>query len=234
MRFSDQPTFRSDGQLGHIAPLFIGLLVLTLSTTSSFASDVDVFVVDRDGQPVADIAVYATRIDGQNQLPAPKANAVMDQVGKQFVPHLLVVQTGTPVEFPNNDTVAHHVYSFSHLNEFMLPMYKGTVHPPVTFEHSGIVILGCNIHDQMLGYILVVDSTTFTKTDENGEASLSLSNPEDYEISVRSPRIRDGDELLSKTVVMPDSPGSEVIFQLASKLKPPHGGRSGSMSWSEY
>ncbi len=234
MRFSGEPTLRSDGQPGHIAPRFIGLLVLTLSATSSFASDVDVFVVDRDGQPVADVAVYATRVDGQYQRQAPKASAVMDQIDKQFVPHLLVVQTATSVQFPNNDTVAHHVYSFSYPNKFMLSMYKGKQHPPVTFEHSGVVTLGCNIHDHMLGYILVVDSTTFTKTDENGKALLSLDNPEDYEISIWSPRIRDGDELLSKTVVMPGNPGSEVKFQLAKKLNPPHGGQSGSMTWSEY
>ena len=71
----------------------------------------------------------------------PTASAVMDQRDMQFVPHLLVVQTGTSVEFPNSDTVAHHVYSFSNPNKFMLPMYKGDQHPPVTFEHSGVVSL---------------------------------------------------------------------------------------------
>ena len=147
MRYSGQLTLRSDKRLGHIALRFLGLLVLMLSATSSFGSDIDVFVVDRNGRPVADVAVHATRVDGKNQLQAQKARAVMDQAGKQFVPHLLVVQTGTPVGFPNSDTVAHHVYSFSHPNKFILPMYKGEQHPPVTFEHNGIVILGCNIHD---------------------------------------------------------------------------------------
>ena len=62
------------------------------------------------------------------------------------------------------------VYSFSYPNKFMLPMYNAKQHPPVTFEHSGVVSLRCNIHDHMLGYILVVDSMTVTKTDENGKA----------------------------------------------------------------
>ena len=234
MRYSGQLTLGSDKRLGHIALRFLGLLVLMLSATSSFGSDIDVFVVDRNGRPVADVAVHATRVDGKNQLQAQKARAVMDQAGKQFVPHLLVVQTGTPVGFPNSDTVAHHVYSFSHPNNFILPMYRGEQHPPVTFEHSGVVILGCNIHDNMLGYILVVDSETCTKTDLHGKASLSLDRPEDYEIKIWSPRIRDGDELLSKIVLMSDNPGSEVKFQLARKLKPPHGGQSDRMSWSEY
>lgn len=234
MTHSSQPTLRSYRQPGHIEPRFIGLLVLILSATSTFGSEIDVFVVDRDGQAVADVAVYATRIDGQIQLQASKASAVMDQIDKQFVPHLLVVQTGTPVGFPNGDTVAHHVYSFSHPNKFMLPMYKGERHPPVIFEHTGVVILGCNIHDQMLGYILVVDSTTFTKTDENGKASLSLDKPEDYKIKIWSPRIRDRVELLSKTVVDSDELELTVNFKLAKKLNPPHSREPSRMSWSEY
>lgn len=202
--------------------LFVGLM---LAATSSYGSEVDVVVLDKDGQPVPDVAVYATRTDGRKQIESRAGTAVMDQVGKQFVPHLLVVQAGTSVEFPNSDTVAHHVYSFSHPNKFTLPMYKGMAHPPVTFEHSGVVTLGCNIHDQMLGYILVVDSSAFTKTDENGSASLSLDNPEEFEIKIWSPRIRDEVEHL--TVVGPDP---TVSFQLAKKLNPPYG----EQTWQEY
>ncbi len=200
-----------------------------LSATSAFGSDLNVVVVDKDGQPVADVAVFATRTGGQNQIESRAGSAVMDQVDKQFVPHLLVVQTGTSVEFPNSDTVAHHVYSFSYPNKFILPMYNGTSHPPVTFKHSGVVTLGCNIHDQMLGYILVIDSTIFTKTDSNGRASLSLDKPEDYEIRIWSPRIRDGAELLTRIVV---SSEPTVSFLLAKKLNPPHGEQS--VSWQEY
>ncbi len=118
-------------------------------------------------------------------------------------------------------------------------MYKGEQHPPITFEYSGVVSLGCNIHDQMLGYILVVDSTAFTQTDENGHASLSLENPEEYAIKIWSPRIRDRDEFLSrtflsKTLVTPRKPNSEVIFSLAKKLNPPHRGQSDGTAWSDY
>lgn len=234
MTISRLSILRIGDQLCRIAARMIGLFVPLLFATSVFSSDVDVFVVDRDGQRVADVAVYAVKLDGQMDLPAPTKNAVMDQIDRQFVPHLLVVQTGTPVEFPNSDTVAHHVYSFSHPNKFVLPMYKGEQHAPVTFDHSGVVSLGCNIHDHMLGYILVVDSAAFTKTDENGHASLSLEVPEEYVINIWSPRIRDRDEFLSKALVTLDKPTSEVIFSLAKKLTPPHRGHSDGMSWSDY
>lgn len=210
----------------------LGAIYLILVAQVALGGDVDVYVLDREGRPVADVAVYAAKPDGQNSLPAPAANAVMDQVGKRFVPHVLIVQSGTSVEFPNSDTVAHHVYSFSHPNKFMLPMYKGLAHPPVTFEHSGVVILGCNIHDHMLGYILVVDSANYTKTDESGKASLSLQRPEDYEIKIWSPRIRDHEELLSKTIVSPESMEPTVSFQLARKLGPPHGDQVAA--WQDY
>jgi plastocyanin len=210
----------------------IGLFALLFFAASAFGSDVAVRVVDRDGQPVADVAVYAARQGAENKMTAPAKSAVMDQIDKQFVPHLLVVQTGTSVEFPNSDTVAHHVYSFSHPNMFKLPMYKGTAHPPVMFEHSGVVILGCNIHDHMLGYIFVVDSATFTKTDGDGKAFLSLDRPEDYEIRIWSPRIRDAEELLSRPVTSPGNLEPAVSFQLAKKLSPPHGGQL--VSWQDY
>lgn len=209
-----------------------GLIILLLTTAAPAAGTVEVSVVDRDGRPVADVAVYAEHRGGDVRLPEPSKSAVMDQIDKRFVPHLLVVQTGTSVEFPNSDTVAHHVYSFSHPNKFKLPMYKGMAHPPVTFEHSGIVSLGCNIHDHMLGYILVVDSTTFAKTDAAGRASLPLDRPDEYEIRIWSPRIRDGEELLSQTVVLPVDSSPKLSFRLAKRLNPSH--EEQLASWHEY
>jgi hypothetical protein len=113
-------------------------------------------------------------------------------------------------------------------------MYKGELHPPVTFEHSGIVSLGCNIHDHMLGYILVVDSTMYAMTNEDGYASLSLENPDEYAINIWSPRIRDKAESLSRKVTVSDPSKTVVTFSLAKKLNPPHASQSGRKSWSDY
>ena len=220
-----------DGQAGRIPARVSALLASLLLGLPAFGSEFEIFVVDKDGQHVADVAVYATRLDGRIDLPTKAATATMDQVNKQFVPHLLIIPTGTAVDFPNSDTVAHHVYSFSHPNKFVLPMYKGEQHPPVTFDHGGVVSLGCNIHDNMLGYILVVDTTSFAMTDENGYASLSLENPQEYSISIWSPRIRDEAKLLTKTS---QDPGSGVTFSLSKKLNPPHRGHSDGSSWSDY
>jgi plastocyanin len=225
---------RIDRQIIVNATMCGGLFVMSCFATFSHAIDLDVSVIDRDGQPVADVAVYAVSKDTEVELANASTSAIMDQIDMQFVPHLLVIQTGTSVEFPNSDSVAHHVYSFSHPNKFILPMYKGEEHPPVTFEHSGIVSLGCNIHDHMLGYIFVVDSSFFGKTDESGKASLSLDNPQDYVISIWSPRIRDKEEFLSKAVLASGELKTSLAFELEKKLNPPHGGISGRETWAKY
>ena len=115
----------------------------------------------------------------------------MDQRNREFVPHVLVIEAGTWVDFPNNDTVSHQVYSFSPAKPFQLPLYKGRTHPPVLFDRAGVVTLGCNIHDNMLGYIYVADSPCFGKTDLDGRWSSGELPAGRYDVRIWSPRIKD-------------------------------------------
>ncbi len=103
---------------------------------------------------------------------APPAKAIMDQIDEAFVPHVLPVRIGTSVSFPNKDDIRHHVYSFSEAKKFELPLYKGTPAEPVTFEQPGEIVLGCNIHDHMRGYIYVVESPHFATSSEDGVAEV--------------------------------------------------------------
>ena len=224
-------TKRTDQRAARGRGRFLMFCMTLLFSATVAGSEIDISVLDRNGKGVADVAIFAVRTAGNEKLPTPSSNSVMDQVDRRFVPHLLIVQTGTAVEFPNSDSVAHHVYSFSHPNKFMLPMYKGELHPPVTFDHSGVVSLGCNIHDHMLGYILVVDSSEFTKTDKNGRATLSVDDPKSYSVNIWSPRIRDKADLLSQSL---DSSGNPVTFSLEKKLNPPHHGPTDESSWPDY
>jgi hypothetical protein len=140
------------------------------------------------------------------------------------------VQKGTAVEFPNSDTIAHHVYSFSKPNNFVLPLYKGDPHDPVKFDHDGIVTLGCNIHDHMLAYIVVVDTPTFGVTDEAGRADVTVNDTwGQATVHIWSPRIRD--EVLSRAVV---SGSSTITYALEKKLRPAHDSGSEAVQWSEY
>ncbi|MBB2484752.1 methylamine utilization protein [Mitsuaria sp. WAJ17] len=124
-----------------------------------------------EGQPLAD-AVVAVEIKG----PARSSNgrAEMAQRDRQFQPHVLVVQAGTAVHFPNFDTVRHHVYSFSPIKAFDIKLYSGTPSEPIVFDKPGIAALGCNIHDRMGAFIVVVETPVFGKTNARGELSLDL------------------------------------------------------------
>jgi plastocyanin len=208
-------------------------LFLCAWTGAVQADAITVTVTDREGLPVSDVAVFVETPGTATKIAAPGTSAVMDQVDQRFVPHILVVQTGTEVEFPNSDTVAHHVYSFSHPNHFKLPIYKGHAHPPVNFDENGIVILGCNIHDHMLAYIVVVDTPVFAKTNGDGVAVLDAAPVAGAKVSIWSPRFREDTEVLSVTVA--DAAADNAIaFQLSKRLRPAHEHQAEALSWSEY
>jgi len=210
-------------------PRFICLaLVFTCCGVSARAGEIAVTVLDRDGDPVPDVAVYIEGTAADSAAPA-SSHAVMDQVDKRFVPHLLVVQKGTFVDFPNSDSIGHHVYSFSDPNAFMLPLYKGDAHPPVAFQHAGVVTLGCNIHDGMLGYILIVDGPVFGKTDATGRVVLTTDGAAGQRVAIWSPRIRARGETLVK-----DIHDADMTFRLSGSLRPAHDEVHGGIAWSDY
>ena len=141
-------------------------------------------VTDNSGAPVADAVIMAAG-------PAPEPSqqpAIMDQVNKRFVPHVLAVPRGQAVEFPNSDDIRHHVYSFSEPKTFEIKLYKGKPGAPVVFDQPGIVVLGCNIHDAMVGYIVVSDTGWWAKTDSEGLASLATDSTIDS-VRVWHPRL---------------------------------------------
>ncbi|MFY9810016.1 MAG: methylamine utilization protein [Aquabacterium sp.] len=145
----------------------------TLGASGALAEPHTIVVRNESGQPVHPAAV-SVFVDGTPARAAKGAQGQMAQRDKAFVPTLLVVQTGTPVSFPNFDTVRHHVYSFSPTKPFELKLYAGTPVAPVVFDRAGTATLGCNIHDRMLGYIHVVETPYFGQTDGQGRVVLDL------------------------------------------------------------
>jgi len=145
--------------------------------------------VDADGNDLRDVVVTAKPLNSIKKYTHEKINPVsmaLDQKSREFIPHVLAVKVGTPVFFPNSDDIRHHVYSFSPAKRFEIKLYSGTPKKPVVFDQPGVVVVGCNIHDWMLGYIVVTDSPYVTKTDEQGNWSLEL--PEgNYQLSLWHP-----------------------------------------------
>ena len=175
-------------------------------------------VVDAQGKPVADAVVVAVPSDGSVRLPAKPRDNVVDQVDKQFVPKVQAVLVGTPVTFPNNDNVRHQVYSFSPAKRFELPLYAGVPAQPIVFDKPGVVVLGCNIHDWMVGYIYVSESPYFAKTGKDGRAVLADLPARSYVVRVWHPQSDVSEESTHRTVDATAARAVEVAWTL--KLKP--------------
>jgi plastocyanin len=190
-----------------------------LAPTPVTAGDISVLVVDRDGHAIPDVAVTATPARSGVVPSGETRPAVMDQRNLAFTPRMLVIATGTSVEFPNNDTVSHQVYSFSAVKRFQLPLYKGQVHPPITFDRPGIVVLGCNIHDVMVGYIYVTDAPYFGKTSSAGGFSVKNAPDGEYRIAIWSPYIADSAAALSRTIQVGGNEPATILVQMQQRLR---------------
>ena len=135
------------------------------------AAQVTVTVRDAQGAALKDAVVWL-------EAPAHTAKgtakpAEIGQVNREFDPFVTVVTTGTRVVFPNHDKVKHHVYSFSPAKSFEIQLYSGTPTEPIVFDKAGVVVIGCNIHDWMLAYVVVLDSPWFAKSAASGTAQLA-------------------------------------------------------------
>ena len=136
--------------------------------------------------------------------------ARMDQRSEQFSPRILAVTTGTTVDFPNNDTTFHNVFSLSRVRTFDLGRFRPGRTGAVRFDRAGIVPVFCDIHTHMSAYILVFNHRYFAVSDEAGQYEISNVPPGPYSLAVWS-------ELGSapaRRVVVPESGVVEADFQV--------------------
>jgi plastocyanin len=200
--------------------VLIGVLVLAWSAAATGAPGlIEATVKDEGGKAVDDAIVYLAAAPAPTRTPP---SATMDQVDKEFVPAVLPVQVGTPVQFPNRDNIKHHVYSFSPPKKFELPLYIGTPSSPVLFDKPGAVVLGCNIHDWMVAHIFVVPSPYFART-VTGRASLREVPAGSHEVRVWHPRLRAATETTGQRITLVAGQPAQVTFAVALKpeRKPP-------------
>ena len=175
------------------ATLFALLVACTGACAAEPAGALAARVQTAAGQPVADAVVVAVPVDAV-ALPQGRARAEqLDQIDKEFVPKVKAVFVGSTVAFPNRDSVRHHVYSFSAAKRFELPLYAGVPSQPVLFDKAGVVVLGCNIHDWMVGYIYVAESPWFGKTGADGRVVIADLPPRRYSVRVWHPQ-QEGEE----------------------------------------
>ena len=167
---------------------FLGALLLA-STVPAGAVPLVVRVVDAGGRPVPD-AVVTVRPAGSYTRPSSAGNYSVAQKDLQFHPFVLVVPLGAKVSFPNLDPTRHHVYSFSPAKQFELKLFAKDQSRSVVFDKSGVVALGCNIHDGMTAFIVVADSPYTAKTSANGIARFADAPTAPGRVTVWHPYLR--------------------------------------------
>ncbi len=140
-----------------------------LAPLLAIPASIEAQVRDPAGKPVADAVVFAMPASGPLETRGTRIVEV-EQLDREFVPHVSVIQTGTSVSFPNRDPILHHVYSFSPAKSFESKLYTGKSPSEVRFDKPGIVTLGCNIHDWMLAHVAVVSTPHFARSNDRGVA----------------------------------------------------------------
>jgi plastocyanin len=163
------------------------LLLLGCTWRAAWAADLTVNITDGDGRPVPEAVVYAEPIGRPVPAQVNVPHATIDQVHKRFVPAVIVIRAGTEVRFPNSDNFRHSIYSFSAAKVFTVKLYSGRQAPPVVFDKPGLVVLGCNIHDTMAAWVVVVDTPFFAKSTVGGEAVIRDLEVGDYRLSAWYP-----------------------------------------------
>jgi plastocyanin len=189
---------------------FVAATVFSLCASAAAAGDVAFLLTNAHGAPVADAVITAYPAE------AAKAGPIrfdwpqeMDQRNLQFTPFVLIVPVGASVSFPNRDQVRHHVYSFSPAKPFELKLYGRDQSRSVKFDKVGVVALGCNIHDNMVAFIKVVDTPFAAKADAAGQALVRGLPAGAVQVHIWHPYLKAAGNEIVRTVMVPAS-GSSV------------------------
>lgn len=156
------------------------------------------------------VVVYIEKV-GDNSYPAPLEHGVLDQLNLTFVPHVLAVQRGTIVDFPNNDLVRHNVFSPPDCcKQFNLGTYDMGVVKHVDFVDSCEIPLLCNVHTEMSAFVLVLDNPYFSVTGKSGEFKIENVPPGNYKLSAWHEKLR----TVTKDVTVEAGKTTSVGFEL--------------------
>lgn len=191
----------------------INIVSILLVAGVARAETASIKIIDTNGNPVEHAVVsFISDEKSKNHLEGKISKPVMSQENQQFDPYVLPVSLGSEVQFPNKDNFRHMVYSFSEAKKFQIKLYGGEDKISVTFDKTGSVALGCNIHDNMIGYIYVVDTDHFAKTNAAGENSVTDIPAGEYKVSVWHPLLKGKAEDYDQNIVIGNDQMSSVEF----------------------
>jgi plastocyanin len=202
--------------------LFAGLIVAQLCGSARAAS-VMFELTDQDGHPVANAVVALSSSTQASPEPASSQQIIIDQRNETFIPLVSILGHGGAVIFRNSDRVRHHVYSFSPLKQFQLVLNPNESSQPVKFDKTGVVAIGCNIHDRMVTYVYVTDTKWTALTHNDGSGIMPSVPKGDYKVTVWHPQLKPGAAPVTQTVSVGTQPHSIPLTVSIIAATPMHG-----------
>ena len=191
--------------------ILLALAAAMLFANEAIAADLTVRVTDANGAAVENAVVTFTPNAGVTapiRFPWPYQVA---QQNLQFDPYILIVPVGATVRFPNLDRVRHHVYSFSEGARFELELFGRDESRSHRFTQVGIAAVGCNIHDQMQAYIVIVDTPHVGRTPASGSVVIPGASGAGT-LRIWHPNLRARGGFMSRTVTLPASGAAQETF----------------------
>ncbi len=179
------------------------------------AGNFKVTLVDSNNDPLPDMVVYFQPLDGM-VLPVSNKTVEIGQLDRAFTPYINVMQLGSSANFQNKDDITHHIYSPVGENKFSFKIRAGQSQSKDDFQQPGEVAMGCNIHDWMSGYLYIVDTPLFGKTDAQGRVSIAIEQQGKYQLVVWHPHLEIENHSVSQQIQWPES--TQVTIKIPHKM----------------
>jgi plastocyanin len=193
----------------------LGLVLAASAIPLARAADFSASLGDPSGAPVAHAVLSLTPLDAPAPATPPATGVQIAQTDRQYRPFVTPVRVGTVVEFPNKDDVQHHLYSVSKPKPFEKPLYESGASETVLFDRPGVVTLGCNIHDWMVAYVVVLETPWFAKSDAGGRVAVAGLPAGRYRLDLWHPRLA---APVTREISLADGDAAAEKFEL--RLKP--------------
>ncbi len=207
------------GDLMRILWLFTALAVAAV-IPAAHAEDLVVKVVDGGGHPVSDSVLTLIPQNGVAPAEATKPETrVIDQKDETFIPYVQVVRPGDSVVFRNSDDTRHHVYSFAKVKAFEFVLAPGESSAPLQIDKTGVAVVGCNIHDNMIAYLFVSDAPLLAQTKTDGTITFPGLPAGNYALHIWHPQLRPGQTDVVQPIAMTGTGGPRA-HEVALSLLP--------------
>jgi len=169
---------------------------------------------------LSNAVVWLNRLDETNGPPIAHSQLRFQllQKNKSFSPHVLVVQVGSPVEFPNHDPFFHNVFSLFEGKRFDLGLYEAGSTRTVVFDRPGISYIFCNIHGEMSAVVVALKTRYYGISDRRGMIAIPNVGPGRYEMHLWDERALPADlTALTRTLEISESAHGLGVLRISEQ-----------------